>query len=379
MTPLTYWSLWISLAYFLAAITYPISLLVKLRGDTSEVIRWLKNTPTFTIYLPFVFSLGAGALLAFFPWDEFVHLCFPQLLLAIGLLVVFLGLAIFVALEDLKRPIVEPFMFRSHSDQLRQEKEIRGAIKDSCVASDVRVSLVKQYKAIAPPFQSLGCLRTDGSRTAIAACGLNILVAVTVAFLLWSLSLPILFNTITLPHHIIAVVIGIFCIWFPLRLYAEWYLHFYSLQDLKRYYAFGLISVAAIIGATFYVFHEGGGLAKVISYTVSGIMALIVILGKFKPQWLHIVADVVDEMPARWFAVYAILIVLSLMIMVGATIVTYSDRCVVNGAGRSSSQPHQRTTGERTKGPGTFSECLIICLFFFGSLAQPIVSHLSDG
>ena len=266
-----------------------------LRRHPSDGARWLKNTPTFTVYLPFFFAVGAGLLFSSFPWASLSDAhgpfrSFPIGALVLIVLIIIMFLAAFAALEDLKRPLVEPFMFKDYLEPLRIERNLRRRLKSEDFDLLERNELVQAYAAAAPPLMTLRGLRDRGGACAFVSFLLNLIAAETIAVLFWYLGISQLFD-ISSEKAIVATHLGLLCLWFPLRLYTEWYLNFYSLEHLKRYWAFWFVLVAAILAYGFYCFGVGG-IAEIFSLSVAGTLALVGILGKVKPEWLGFLADV---------------------------------------------------------------------------------------
>lgn len=307
--------------YMVAALCYPVSLYWVLRGVTADRERWLKNTPTFTLYLPFFFSVGAGLLFAGFPWEALASWKSWQFGVGGVILAALLCLGGLAALEDLKRPMVEPFMFRDYDEILAKEKELRAELKRVERQGDQSRSLkISKYKSQAQPFLSIKGLKQRGSLCAWASFLLNLLAAGTVAFTFWYLGMTALFG-LPLKEKMVAAVVGLFCLWFPLRLYAEWYLHFYSLSHLRVYAAFWFILVAAILAYAFMAYGTGG-LGEVLSLGIAGLLAVIGALSRFKPEWLGRLARGIEEMPTRWFAATSALVVIAIVCMVGGMLRT---------------------------------------------------------
>jgi MFS family permease len=306
--------------YLLAAMCYPASVAWVLKGTPQDRERWLKNTPTFVLYLPFLFSIGAGLLFATFPWEELASWKAWQFGIGGAILAAPLYLGGLAALEDLKRPMVEPFMFRECHQLVPLERQLRAELRRATEEGKARALQVARYKALAQPFLSIGGLRERGSLCAWTSLMLNLLAAETVAFAFWYLGMVALFG-LTTEKSILAAVVGLFCMWFPLRLYAEWYSYFYSLSHLKLYPAFWFILVAAILAYAFLAYGTGG-VGEILSLGVAGLLALIGALSKFRPEWLGYLARGIEEMPPRWFVASSTLVVIAIICMVGGMLRT---------------------------------------------------------
>lgn len=128
--------------YTLLAFSYPVALAIKLRREPLDRERWLKNTPVFTLYLPFIFSVGVGLLLGTFPWEGLSKLSTIELILAIVVLIVVCGIAILAVQDDRRRPMVEPDMFKESDRPLSLDREIRRVLKGPATSAETRTERI---------------------------------------------------------------------------------------------------------------------------------------------------------------------------------------------------------------------------------------------
>ena len=304
-----------TLSFALIALLYPVSLAWKLSKTPKDRARWLKNTPTFSIYLPFVFSMAFGLLLAGMPTQQILGLKAVPLTLSLVLLGVLAGLATFAVFEDLKRPLVEPFMLREHDAALGEEIRVRDRLERQTTDS-IRQRETESYRSVAKPLGSLRGLKERGSAIAWASFVLNLLSALTIALLFWLLVLVTLYDKVSVDFKELSLMIALFCLFFPLRFYAEWYLNFRSLAHLSRYSALWFLLLAAIFSYIYLVFQRAGDVIKIFSSASAALVAVVAFLARFKPEWLGLVARILDDMPPRWFAACASLAVITLIAMV---------------------------------------------------------------
>ncbi|MHC4588708.1 MAG: hypothetical protein ACYTAQ_05060 [Planctomycetota bacterium] len=303
---------------------------IKLRHYPADALRWLKNNPAFNFYVLLIFPLGASVFVQivrspeipnFFTWDFLKTHWYMG-----GVLLIFLAIGLIAAFDDLNRKFVEPYMFRDHHDALLNERWGRnrlrvlrrrlqsqepGEEKTATVLTEFQEKVSKDYSRQFRAFKNLRGLKKRGSICAWITLMLNSLIGVFVAGAFFCLSVIVVSQTgpgeqITLTDpdlDKLLAVSGLLVLWFPIRIYSDWYLHFYSLRWLKQYYTFWFLLVFANVAYLFVFIKAMGGNLDVKSFSLigSGLLALLGIIGKLKPAWLRYGADVVESMPARWY------------------------------------------------------------------------------
>jgi hypothetical protein len=118
-------------------------------------------------------------------------------------------------------------------------------------------------------------------------------------------------------HEWIPLVVGLLVLWFPIRLYSEWYIGYYSLARMKEYPVFVFLFVVAIAGYAFCVFRLARSFGvKVFSVVGTGLLGLLGIAAKVQPEWVGWLAAQVERMPFKWFAASMAIVVVALSAMV---------------------------------------------------------------
>jgi len=300
------------------AASYPVSVSIKLRHSPADILRWLKNNPAFNFYVLLIFPLGVSVFVEIVDWDK-VSKVLKQHWYMGGVLVIFVALGLIAAFDDLGRKFVEPYMFKDHHDPLLKERWGRNRLrvlrrrmhsqapdegKNATVLTEFQEKVSKDYSTQFRAFKNLRGLIKRGSICAWITLMLNSLIGVFVASVFFYLSVIVLGNDegewIKVSDRAL-VIAGLLVLWFPIRIYSDWYLHFYSLRWLKKYYTFWFLLIVTVVAYLFLFLKSMNLGVKSFSFIGSGLLALLGIIGKFKPEWVLYGADIIESMPARWY------------------------------------------------------------------------------
>jgi len=316
-----------------ASSSYPVSVLIKLRHSPADILRWLKNNPSFNFYVLLIFPLAVSVFVDMVSWYNIsIFIKGDNLALSwyIGggsILLIFLAIGMIAAFDDLARKFVEPYMFKDHYDPLIKERwgrnrlrvlrrRMRGQTSDeeesAKLFAEFQEKVTKDYSTQFRSFKNLRGLIKRGSICAWITLILNSLIGVFIPSAFFFLSVIVLSKyellTIDLPDLTKAnhgdtplVIAGLLVLWFPIRIYSDWYLHFYSLRWLKKYYTFWFLLILTTVSYLFLFYLAEKPGVKSFSFIGSGLLALLGIIGKFKPKWLQYGADVIESMPTRWY------------------------------------------------------------------------------
>ncbi len=306
------------------AASYPVSVSIKLRHSPADILRWLKNNPAFNFYVLLIFPLGVSVFVEIVRWDEISEVMnlegLEQHWYMGGLLLIFVALGLIAAFDDLGRKFVEPYMFKDHHDPLLKERWGRNRLrvlrrrmhsqapdegKNATVLTEFQEKVSKDYSRQFRAFKNLRGLIERGSICAWITLMLNSLIGVFVASAFFYLSVIVLgkINEEWSKEFLnrLLVIAGLLVLWFPIRIYSDWYLHFYSLRWLKKYYTFWFLLIVTVVAYSFLFVKSTNLGVTSISFIGSGLLALLGIIGKFKPEWLLYGADIIESMPARWY------------------------------------------------------------------------------
>jgi hypothetical protein len=348
-----FWTTWGVLTAL--GLTYPLAVWLQLREEMEDALRWIQNDPAFNVFVPLIMPLAAAVFAAAIDLKPFRDLSSGRRLAS---LLVGLGLAaitFMAVLDTVHHDLLEPFLFEESEQALAQERSIRGEVrslrKDG--ASQDRVETVRSegvsdYQQRFPGFGSVAALKERGSVSAWLALALNGLagaVVVTVFWYLWNL--VVFRRQFDHPsHEWIPLVVGLLVLWFPIRLYSEWYIGFYSLARMKDYPVFVFLFVVAIAGYAFCVFRLARSFGvKVFSVVGTGLLGLFGIGAKVQPEWLGWMAVQIERMPFKWFAASMAIVVVTLSAMV-LSLVEPSGEPRTRSTGRS--RPGRTASRKRT-------------------------------
>lgn len=299
------------------AASYPVSVSIKLRHSPADILRWLKNNPAFNFYVLLIFPLGVSLFyVEIVDSDKIskVLKVLKQYWYMGGVLLIFVALGLIAAFDDLGRKFVEPYMFKDHHDPLLKERWGRNRLRvlrrrmhsqapdeeeNATVLTEFQEKVSKDYSTQFRAFKNLRGLIKRGSICAWITLMLNSLIGVFVASAFFYLSVIVLGNDKASDR--LLVIAGLLVLWFPIRIYSDWYLHFYSLRWLKKYYTFWFLLILTMVAYLFLFLKSMNPGVKSFSFIGSGLLALLGIIGKFKPEWLLYGADVIESMPARWY------------------------------------------------------------------------------
>lgn len=307
----------------LIAASYPVSVSIKLRRSPADILRWLKNNPAFNFYVLLIFPLGVSVFVEIVDWEKIPEVMTLEVLKQFwymgGVLLIFVAIGLIAAFDDLGRKFVEPYMFKNHHDSLLKERWGRNRLRVlrrrmrrqasdreeiATVLTEFQEKVSKDYSMQFRAFKNLRGLKKRGSICAWITLMLNSLIGVFVASAFFCLGAIVLWHDLLKrpdASDSLLVIAGLLVLWFPIRIYSDWYLHFYSLRWLKKYYTFWFLLILAMVAYLFLFLESMNPGVKSFSFIGSGLLALLGIIGKFKPEWLLYGADVIESMPARWY------------------------------------------------------------------------------
>jgi len=309
--------------------SYPVSVSIKLRHSPADILRWLKNNPSFNFYVLLIFPLAVSIFVEIVDWDKISNDMTLEILKQSwymgGVLLIFFAIGLIAAFDDLGRKFVEPYMFKDHHDPLLKERwgrnrlrvlrrRMRSQAPDeeeiATVLTEFQEKVSKDYSTQFRAFKNLRGLIKRGSICAWITLMLNSLIGVFVPSAFFFLSVMLVFGKdwVKGPKDSPLVIAGLLVLWFPIRIYSDWYLHFYSLRWLKKYYTFWFLLILTMVAYLFLFLRSTNPGVKSFSFIGSGLLALLGIIGKLKPEWLHYGADVIESMPTRWYLASAFII-----------------------------------------------------------------------
>jgi len=314
MTPNTWFAV-VAAVTFALMMTFPLALW---RRCGSDAQRLLKNDPSFGFFTLFVFPLAMGTLAKILA----IELPTSHFKAQLGLLLVFamfLSFAALLAHGDIKISPLDPYMLRE-DDALLHERTLRRQLHElyrelhmGDLADDQKKSAVARirelqraanirYAELAGGFQTWRDFWNRSARVAKTKLFVNSIVGVGCAALFSWLILAgyraLATDTSAATADATMVCVGLLLLWFPLRLYSEWYIGFYTFRPLRQYWTFWFLALAAIVSVLLMAIILSPGTLS-IAFSSFG-AALLVVFGamaRLKPELMGYAAVVFEEMP----------------------------------------------------------------------------------
>jgi hypothetical protein len=324
-----------TVATFLLMICHPLMISIRYGGDRSAAWRWIKNDLASHLFLLFVFPFAVGA---FFQTANLRNatraLGSSGAALAWLLLAAIELLAAWFVYVDVTNPdrFISPHQLADdaackkattyHADKLREiadyEANDTRTNKERCT----RIAVAQEgYRQITRRlFDSGGSLIPHSGSITFYSEGLFTLIAVWFAFLffwflgvlLWARRLG--YTPSADQSDNLVLVCCLLMIFFPTRLYTEWYLAFFSLKFFRTYPGFWVLLVLACFALILLVFVSKLGLTV---QTLAGVEAVFAAAGAFigwwKPEWLRAVGRWFVNAQTQWILALGVITVLFLL------------------------------------------------------------------
>jgi hypothetical protein len=305
------WFAAVAISVFLLMMAFPVSIWRRCGKDAH---RLLKNDPTFGFFVPLVFPLAMATL------ARTATGTFDGNSRALGILFgAFAALAVMLTIADMKIGPLEPYMLRENT-ALDYDTAMRGKIhtlfrrihmdeldenEQQSAAGELAAlqrTAMTEYGELARGFASWSDFRKRGSRTAWAQVFVNLAVAVGVAALFAWVILAVYDSlgtkTPAPTANATIIAIGLLMLWFPLRLYSEWYTGFYTFRSLREYWTFWFLAVVGVVGLLLSaILLRPDVLPIALSTFGSALLVVFGVLAKLKPRTLGYAAVVFEEMP----------------------------------------------------------------------------------
>lgn len=336
---------------FGVAALYPISILINLGADG---VRWIQNDPAYSFFVLLILPVAVGVFTRTFNPQIVGKLPKQQRMALLGLLVIMEGFAVFLASQEAFRgPTVAPIMLKEPETALSLDRCLRDCIHGiradnpqvcsqagcpdgvsrllvgAAETADGKALEIYGETAGASPFATYRDFFSRGSVTAYVASFFDVFSGVFVMLILWYIIVLVTSRRLRDPamNDAVIVVYGLLLLWFPARLYSEWYIHFYSVSHFSAYFAFWFLLLVALVSIPLLVLLLKPGRPVLVFTTVNGIvLTLLGLLSHFSPDWMRAIARGLETMPFAYFVAFAFLIALVLGVMVFAMVPARSRR-----------------------------------------------------
>jgi hypothetical protein len=304
---------------FVVSLSYPASILFCLPKSTKPT-RWIQNNPSYSIFLLssfpaavciFSITVKAGVIsywLAPGTW-RFWMTCGAALLT--------LGMVSLIVIDDFTSKPFAPYILKPKEAEQssKLEWELREAARTRARPKNLE-NKRKQYQKLVQ-LNSIGEVLKRGGPVAYVHLGLAWITTLFVLSYFWYLVFLVIQTSqrgTTVPEAETERLIVIFVLlmsWFPMRLHTEWYQnHFHRKHWLRRYSAFWMLAFLAFayLLLVILILRPKGVIVLIL---VALMEALLATIGKFKPEWLRSLADLLASLPFVYFvAMYLVFFVI---------------------------------------------------------------------
>ena len=325
-----------SVAAFVIAAAYPVALWVQC--EPREAQRWIQNDIAFTVYVLWLFPLVVGLLVvSIFPGiRRHLGVRNRRILDVIAVVLVLAGLMVVATdvgrLDTDQLPVaVEPALLRG-SEAMKLDASVRlplrkqyAALLDTRFVNDEaknkawiawdlqRAQAVTLYRQKFPGFRSVADVLNRGSAVACIKVLLNAIVGVVLALIFAALvgGVMIVVRAPSTPLNTEALLVGysVACLWFPMRLYSEWYDEYYSLSRLRSYPAFWVLVLAALLALALLVYLlKPSRVAVTIPSMAAAFGIVFTAIGALKPAVLWYLGAVVETFNVAILFVIALIL-----------------------------------------------------------------------
>lgn len=319
---------------FAIGMTYPIAVIM---GDQpwEESRRWIQNDPGFTVFLALVLPFAVGILAVKLDLKPLRRFSKAKRWVSTAVLLVLMGVGLMIVALDLNEQASSPIRYDSSAPVLDYENERRDNVREAVARVEAATederetrrrelaasieSARKEYLETWPRIDSLSSLIAFGSPAAFVALGLNAFAALFAAVLFWYCWLLVQFRSDWRSESFdwLLLMVGLMMVWFPLRLYSEWYLHFFSLQGMAGYPVFQFLVVVALLAYLFVAFRVAARLSiKIFTALATGLIGLLTALANLAPEWIEELAWALEGWNFQLYVALLLLIVLTLSAMI---------------------------------------------------------------
>lgn len=305
---------------FVLALSYPLALCLYLPKSTHPT-RWIQNNPSFSVFLLSSFPIAVFVLALSVVQDGIAPFWFWggtwRVWVAYPAVVVTLMIVTLIVFDDFMRRPMAPYVLkkRAAAEAAALEKKLRAEFRSH--HKEVETRRREYQKMVQLP--TLKAIRARGGPVAYIHLALAWLATLFALTYFWYLVAATLFRTTAGPaltdasKNRLVLVYILLLTWFPLRLHTEWYQNYFHKKNwLKSYPAFWLLAFLAFALLVLIVLIlNPGGTIKFLSVTNVVFVAILGLIGKLKPDWLHAVADFLQSTSFVYFlAIYLIFLVL---------------------------------------------------------------------
>lgn len=304
---------------FVVSLSYPASILFCLPKSTQPA-RWIQNNPSYSIFLLSSFPAAVCVFSVTINSEVISYWFLPGTwrfwVSCVAILVTLVMITVLVLDDFTSKPFAPYILKAKEAEQSsRLERELRAASHAGDLPKKLE-SKRREYQKLVQ-LNSIRDILRRGGPVAYVHLGLAWITTLFVIAYFWYLILriiPITSHGTNVPESEKEKLIIIFVLlmsWFPMRLHTEWYQnHFHRKHWLRRYSAFWMLAFLALAYLLLVIFIlKPQGIIVLI--LVALLEALLATIGKFKPEWLRSLADLLESLPFVYFvAIYLVFFII---------------------------------------------------------------------
>lgn len=258
-----------------------------------QAVPWLQNCPSLSIFVVVLLPIAAGEVAVLFAQEAALPLSRPWRIAAfsvLGLLLIVAGNAVY---RDFLTLDVPPFLLNARDDAGRASAafDLEQRLRDRRLTPEERRELAPAYAKLVAPFRSLTEARRRGNWLIYPVLAQALWGAGTVAVLFWcALVAGFVYdansNVMVRATTLLTVGFGILAVWFPLRVYSNWYqLAFYRADWVKAQQALWIL-VPVALAIVFFIFAALAPVitVKVLAGGIGGVVTFLGVAARFKWQ-----------------------------------------------------------------------------------------------
>jgi hypothetical protein len=217
-----------------------------------------------------------------------------------------------IVLDDFTSKPFAPYILKAREaeESSRLELELRDASRTGARPKNIENKRKEYQKQV--QLNSVRDIFTRGGPVAYVHLGLAWITTSFVLAYFWYLALLIYNGTKVLESEKekLILIFVLLVTWFPMRLHTEWYQnHFYRKHWLRRYSAFWMLAFLGLVYLLLVIFilKPKGIIVLILAALAEALLATI---GKFKPEWLRSLADLLESLPFIYFvAMYFVILI----------------------------------------------------------------------
>jgi MFS family permease len=312
-------------------------------------LRWSKNDPAFSLFALFILPILFGLLVSCIDWtairewgDRISLYTTFGVLTVCGLVVVAADVTKERPQPDEPRPsaLTAPLLLRDHAAALAMERTLRSHLPqprhvlisnetdaEKKAASDAEAKYEttrKKYSDIYPGWTTFRELCQRGGILAWLGLATNVVAALFCAWVLCYLLILVRVRRFYKASNVdsLIVVLSFALLWFPCRVYSDWYANFYTVRStLVSYGAFWLAAALAVLAILLLVVVLSR--QKPLSKTIGTASAVLGVGGTsavaWKPAIAFYAAEAFERVGTPFVIVFAIVAAGSLIVLIEAT------------------------------------------------------------